>query len=214
MNPSQRTTLAEIASWPDEIRKIAPEDAYKGWHSRANPVCSDKLAACPDGHCVDQLIIHYTAILKDRKQTHRAHNEALKWIVHLVGDLHMPMHSGVHGKAVEVRLEGKKTKEGTTLHKVWDNALAVSALDQEKIQATLGNTPPLATDAPTQWMLETRQIARLHTFDPLPGFTCDSRLRGPVVLDHAYQQQSAPVIREQLRKAGLRLAQLLNETLH
>lgn len=213
LKPSGRTSLADVASWPDEIREIAPDDAYKGWHSRANPVCSEALAPCPDGHCVDQLILHYAAVLKDRQHGQRERNEALKWVVHLVGDLHMPMHSGAHGKAPEATLEGRVVKEGSTLHNVWDSALANAALAQGEIVAAYAASAPLADDAPTQWMRETREIARRFVYAPLPEFDCARKLPRTVQLDRAYQKQSVPVIREQIRKAGLRLAQLLNETL-
>ena len=215
LQPSGRTTLAQVASWPDEIRDIAPADTYRGWHTRANPVCSAALGACKDGHCVDQNIIHFAQILQDQGQPPQVRNEALKWVVHLVGDLHMPMHSGVHGKDILVSLEGQPTRPGTTLHGAWDTDLAKLALQGWPIAVTplpnFASAP--ATDAPTQWMLETRLLARQFTFDPLPGFSCRSELHGPVVLDLAYQQQSAPLIREQIGKAGLRLAQLLNAVL-
>lgn len=214
--PSGRTTLAQIASWPDEIRETAPAGTYQGWHTRANPVCSEALGACKDGHCVDQLIIHNAQILQDPAQTPRARNEALKWVVHLVGDLHMPMHSGVHGKDILVNLEGQPTRPGTTLHQAWDNSLAKLALTGSPVVATPlpEFTSAPAADAPTQWMRETRLLSRQFVFDPLPGFSCGVELHGPVVLDLGYQQQSAPFIREQIGKAGLRLAQLLNAALH
>lgn len=210
---SGRTTLAAVASWADEIREVAPDKRYKGWHSRANPVCSEKLGKCQNGQCVDQNIIRYTAVLRDRSQPQQARNEALKWIVHLVGDLHQPLHSGVHGKDADVTLEGVKTRYPQTLHSAWDSPLAELALKQGPIAPTLSASPPLPADAPTQWMLETRQVARLSAFDPLPGFTCASPLSATMTLDKTYQQQAIPVIREQISKAGLRLAQLLNESL-
>jgi hypothetical protein len=104
--PSGRRTLAEVASWPDELRDAAPAGAYKGWHTRANPVCGARLGPCPGGHCVDELIEHYGAILQDAGQPPRLRNEALKWVVHLVGDLHQPLHSGVapdHGQVPVIR---------------------------------------------------------------------------------------------------------------
>jgi len=213
---SGRTTLAQIASWADEIRDIAPAGTYRGWHTRANPVCSQALGACKDGHCVDQLIIHNAQILQDPAQAPRARNEALKWVVHLVGDLHMPMHSGVYGKDILVRLEAQPTRPGTTLHQAWDNDLAKRALLGNPVEVTPSPefTSAPAADAPTQWMRETRVLSRQFVFDPLPGFSCGAELRGPMLLDLAYQQQSAPVIREQIGKAGLRLAQLLNAVLH
>ena len=67
--PSGRRSLAAVASWPDEIRAEATRtdpEAFRGWHVRGNPVCSDRLGRCPQGHCVDQLILSYSAVLRDR----------------------------------------------------------------------------------------------------------------------------------------------------
>lgn len=216
--PSGRKNLAAVASWPDEIRvealKTDPK-AYKGWHVRGNQVCSSKLGECRDGNCVDQLIIHYVKVLHDRKQDHRARNEALKWVVHLVGDMHQPLHSGINrnGGGARVLMDGVELKPGTTLHMVWDNQLANAALKGWKSEARLAETKPLSEDAPTQWMIETRDVALHDVYEPLPGFNCTDKLPEPIVLDAAYQQRSVAVVRQQIERAGLRLAQLLNQTL-
>ncbi|MDR3414161.1 MAG: S1/P1 nuclease [Formivibrio sp.] len=215
-NPSGRTTLAEISSWPDEIRTLANNYTFRGWHSRANPVCNDRLGACKNGHCVDQIIIDQTAILKDRTQPQRARNEALKWIVHLVGDLHMPLHSGSNGDGggnIPVTLVGLKSGKNPTLHEVWDNELLLQALKRGPISVPVEPTTTLAADAPTQWMLEARNMARHDVYDPLPGFICGSNPAIPIVLDKTYQEKAFPVIRDQIGKAAARLAQLLNESL-
>lgn len=218
--PSGRKTLAAVSSWPDEIRDVAVKNdpaAYKGWHVRGNQVCENKLGGCKDGHCVDQLIIHYAAVLRDRSQSARARNEALKWVVHLVGDLHMPLHSGVNrnGGGAKVVLEGVALKPDATFHTVWDSQLLNAGLEGWKSQARLdGKAAPFAADAPTQWMLEVRDIALHEVYEPLAGFTCgNGKLPEPFVLDTAYQQHSAVVVRQQVERAGLRLAQLLNEIL-
>lgn len=216
--PSHRTTLAAVASWADEIRDIAPPEAYKGWHVRHNLVCSDKLGKCKDGHCVDQLIIHYAAVLKDRSQPARARNEALKWVMHLVGDEHQPLHSGVNidGGGIEARIVGRKLKPGTTFHQVWDNQIAVQALQAGPLEGTLADLPdsvPLPPDAPTQWMIESRNVALARAYSPLPDFACDRHLPTPLVLDDGYMTQATETAREQMTKAGLRLAQLLNQLL-
>lgn len=212
---SGRKTLAQIASWADEIRDIGPSDAYRGWHTRSNSVCSNTLGACKNDHCVDQNIIRYTAVLKDRQRTLRERNEALKWVVHLVGDLHQPLHSGVYkdsSKAI-VTLEGEKTRLNTSFHEAWDTDLAVLALKSGPITGTLTDKTRLPKDAPTAWMKETRDISRKYAYDPLPSFTCGANLGSRFILSRAYQQQAIPVIRSQMQLAGLRLAQLLNQTL-
>ncbi len=216
--PSGRTQLTEIASWPDEIRDEAVKTdpaAFRGWHVRANPVCADTLGACPDGHCVDQLIIRQAAILADRTQPLRARNEALKWVVHLVGDLHMPLHSGVNanGGGVRVELAGYRRPERLSLHEAWDGPLLEHALAGWERQPRPAARLPLTPDAPTHWMLETRALALSAVYQPLPGFSCDARLASPIRLDEAYREASVAVIRQQIERAGLRLAALLNERL-
>ncbi len=214
--PSGRSTLAEIASWADEIRDAAPKDTYRGWHTRGNPVCSETLSSCKRGDCVDQKIAEYTAILRDNSQPHRARNEALKWIIHLIGDLHMPLHSGSNqdraGQDIQVRLIGLRTNRNATLHTVWDGELAILAL---KKWPPPDKPEPLlwADDTPEEWMREARLIAHQYVYQPLPGFVCGQVFNSPVELDTNYQQQAIPVIREQMTKAGLRLARWLNQIL-
>jgi len=216
--PSGRKTLAAVASWADEIRDEAVKTdpkAFKGWHVRRNLVCEEGLGACRDGRCVDELILHYTAVLKDRSQDVRTRNEALKWVVHLVGDLHQPLHSGVNanGGGAKVRIEGVELKPGTTFHNVWDSELARAALKGWKSQARLIDAGPLPAQAPTQWMIETKALALREVYQPLAGFNCGGPIAEPIVLDGAYQENSRAVIRAQVERAGLRLAQWLNQSL-
>lgn len=217
--PSGRKSIAEVASWPDEIREEAIKtdpSAYKGWHVRSNQVCSDTLGSCRDGNCVDQLIIRYTALLADRSQSARARNEALKWVVHLVGDLHMPLHSGVNrnGGGAKVRMTGLTLKSDATFHTVWDTELLDAALaGWVRTAPSVPAEPRLPDDAPTQWMIETRTLALREVYEPLPGFSCSAKLAEPFVLDSAYQQRSVAVVRQQIEHAALRLAQLLNQRL-
>lgn len=216
--PSGRKHLTEIASWPDEIRDEAVKTdpaAYKGWHVRSNQVCAEALGACRDGNCVDQLIIRFASQLADRSQPRRVRNEALKWVVHLVGDLHMPLHSGVNrnGGGAKVRIEGMSLKADATFHTVWDSELLQAALAAWVRSDAALPAVPLAADAPTQWMLETRDLALREVYGSLPDFSCAGRLPEPFVLDHAYQQRSVATVRLQIERAGLRLAQLLNESL-
>jgi hypothetical protein len=218
--PSQRTTLAAIASWPDEIRDLAPKGAYKGWHTRANPVCGTALGPCRDGRCVDELLVAYAAVLGDRRASPRERNEALKWVVHLVGDLHQPLHSGVgpEGGGIGVAAEGMRVKAGTSLHDLWDHeignrAVALAPLVAAAPDAAAPDAAVLAAAAPTQWMLEARDVARRQVYEPIAGFACGQRLVAPVALDAGYVERSATVARTQIERAGARLAQLLNQLL-
>lgn len=213
--PSGRTTLAEVAAWADEIREAAEPEAYRGWHSRANPVCAETLAKCRNGHCADQLILQYAAVLRDRQQDLRARNEALKWIVHLVGDLHQPLHVGVgpdRGMR-RVVLGDEAGRRPRTLHQVWDRELAVLALARGPLQrmAPLPAYTPAAVEA---WMREAREVSRTVVYASLPGAGCvAAAAEGPWGLDAAYQARAVEAIRLQLERAGARLAALLNASL-
>ena len=216
-NPSGRSTLASISIWADELRMVAPEKTYIGWHTRGNPVCSPKIGPCWFfGACVDKKLVLYLGILKNAQASHRERNEALKWVVHLVGDLHTPLHSGSnHDGAgnIPARLAGQVGPD-STLHWIWDRDLPNLALiGKPPIKPKLPPSTELAPDAIQQWMLETRDVSRKHVYDPLPGFRCGTEANGTYELNRAYIEQSLPVIRLQIERAGLRLALLLNDAL-
>ena len=212
--PSGRRTLPEVASWPDEIRSLAPDRDYQGWHTRANPVCGGELGPCSNGHCVDELIERYGAILRDQDQPLRERNRALKWVVHLIGDLHQPLHSGVakdHGRTPVLSIRGKAIKSNATLHSVWDDQLARIALKGWHCP-----DQPEGVDAggsPRTWMLESRDVSLHHVYEPIAGFDCRQPLPEFLDLDDAYVQQAIPAIRLQIERAGLRLAARLNQWL-
>lgn len=218
--PSGRRSLAAVASWADEIRDVVPTERYRGWHVRPNPVCSAELGACRDGFCVDQLILLYATILADPAKPLRARNEALKWLVHLVGDLHQPLHAGMAKDRgnLPVLLSGEAAKPGRSLHQVWDSELAVMALERGAL-ALPAHLPAYAPELVEGWVRESRDLARDAVYGALPGFRCDtwmpsSRGGAVTVLDAAYQAQALPVIRLQLERAASRLAALLNALLH
>lgn len=213
--PSGRTTLPEIASWPDEIRRIDKSNRYVGWHTHGNSVCTGKLGTCWLNHCVDKNLLRYIDVLKNKRANHRRRNEALKWIVHLTGDMHQPLHSWSNRDSagnVAAALEGRPI---TSLHWIWDIDLLDAALNEGPVTAKLETAeklPPYRL-AVMMWLLETRDVSLEHAYMPLPGFRCGTDFAGPYILDSAYQEQAKKTIRQQIARAGLRLAQLLNELL-
>src|SRR5690606_5001505 len=72
-------------------------------------------------------ITRFTAVLGDRSRPRAERLEALKFVVHFVGDVHQPLHAGHRddrgGNRFQVNLRG----EGTNLHAVWDHHLLASA---------------------------------------------------------------------------------------
>lgn len=227
-NASGRGTLESVSVWADEIRGTA-EDRPR-WHYDDIPVCGPvppREQYCPGGQCNSAQLERSTAVLGDRHADPRARNDALKWVVHLLGDLHQPLHAADNGDAggnrVAVALAGVHTRGRENLHRVWDGELARLALHAHGNQQPPPDIDALALEArslvatagegtPASWARESNSLARNVAYR-YPGFGCGRAPRNIVVLDRAYQDEAESVIRERLLLAGGRLARLLNALL-
>jgi len=226
-NPSQRMTLEAVSVWADEIRGTPGE--HLAWHYDDIPVCGSepKSRYCPDGQCNTEQLKRLLAVLADTRATPRERDEALKWVVHLVGDIHQPLHAADNGddggNRVAVALEGVKTRGRENLHHVWDNDLVTLALHTRGHQQPPPNIDALAAEAhalvadagegsPDGWASESNHLARNIAYR-YSGFACNTVAAGIVVLDGAYREQAEAIVHERLLLAGARLATLLNQTL-
>lgn len=208
-------TLAAVASWPDEVR------GQPGWEWTA-PMHYVKFLSdgcrevrpehCHDGLCVFGAIERYRSQLADRSLSRQQRAEALKFVVHFVGDIHQPLHAGYRddrgGNQFQVNLGGK----GTNLHAVWDRELL--ALAPGEVQATADRLfPSLVNVAPLP----------LHVFDPPPrDWATDAcyliRRIGiypakPGNLPEGYLEAMRPHAEAQVLLAAVRLARLLEPLL-
>ena len=213
LEPEAGATLASVASWADRIR----DKSTAAWHYVNLPRDADcQYAAgrdCPGGECVvGALEAQVKRLASSALPAERL--EALKWVVHLVGDLHQPLHVGFAddrgGNTYQLQAFGK----GSNLHAVWDsgllheiepNAAALAArLDAADAATRLPPRPspsqPLGF-APAAWAQQSCLIASRADFYP------------PRELPAAYAQTFGPVVEAQLRDAGLRLAATLNAAL-
>ncbi|MBV8048791.1 MAG: S1/P1 nuclease [Paludibacterium sp.] len=235
--PSGRTTLAQVASWPDEIR---PTPANRPtWHFDDAPSCAAFPPAptwCQNGECASSKIIEMVAIMKDSNADLRSRNEALKWIVHLVGDVHQPLHAAENyyegtrkdsrgntadrgGNDVEVALSGIKTSGAKDLHGVWDSefvALALGLPQSAKfptpqiVAGLVGEARQASTAGqPLDWVRESNQLARSTAYN-FPEFACYEPSTVTAVLNVAYIAHAKAVVHQKLVIAGARLANLLN----
>lgn len=203
------TSMADVASWADHIRHETNDHPTHGVripldHSAYNPRrdCSGP-KLCAVG-AVQQDVV----ILADPAQPVAARLEALKYIIHLTGDLHMPLHaSQQNGGRIEVEIDGRDI----TLHQLWDGVITAhqgrSAVRMaDRIDDETVPPAPISTD-PVLWATESRDITR----DVLmPGIT---RGQGRIALDDRYLEAYWPVVDARLHLAGLRLARVLNQAL-
>lgn len=214
--PEHTTALADIASWADELRDDPAREALSKATARLHYINfrADDCAYvpprdCPDGQCVVGGLAHYTEVLADRSQPDAVRLEALKFVVHFVGDVHQPLHAGYRddkgGNAYQVQFQGK----GSNLHSVWDSGLlGTHGKDASAYARELDARPAETLPAP---------IAPLD--NPYAQWAEQSCAATRVIypeghkIDDAYVAAELPVAERQLRVAGMRLAEVLNGAL-
>lgn len=216
--PDHTRSLADIASWPDQIQddpalqtlwKQTRGLHYINFHDSNCDYVPPR--DCRDGSCVVAGTQHYVDILRDRSQSDAARREALKFVVHFIGDMHQPLHAGYRddkgGNTYQVQMNGA----GSNLHRVWDSGLLnTRGLDWRAYAQALDARgmvtlpPPIApSDNPyAQWAEESCRITAE------PGFYPDGH-----TIDQAYIDAELPVAELRLREAGRRLAEVLNNAL-
>jgi hypothetical protein len=222
-------TLAGVANWADTMRNDDPERFKRTsrWHyvNAKGGGCDFELPRdCPDGDCVIAAIDKQRAILGDRGQPLAARREALKFLVHLIGDVHQPMHAGNRtdsgGNGFQISLRTDLEPEayarakyvngvmGTNLHSVWDYyILGESRLTLQQYADKLDALPwPPAAGAslspPEAWARESCGLIDARGLYP------DAHK-----MDHTYLDRMRPLAEQRVRQAAYRLAAVLNATL-
>lgn len=197
------STMPSVAAWADEIRSRATAR----WHYVNSPPgdCSyNRARDCADGQCAVEALTRQVGILSARPSDIKRLT-ALKWVIHLVADLHQPLHAGFKGDKGGNLHQVQAFGRGTNLHSLWDGAMirnrpgGLDALRQTA--STTGVEAPKAP-RPSNWAVESCQIV------VTPGFYPDGHIIG-----QSYIDQWDPVLVAQLKRAARRLAATLNDTL-
>lgn len=211
-------TLAGIAAWADELRDNDPDLGKRSakWHyvNLAEHACRyDAARDCAGGDCVVEAIRAQAAILADTTRPREERVRALKFVVHFVGDVHQPLHTGYAkdrgGNDFQVSLDdGTRSGKGSNLHSVWDRELLQSAgLDEKRYVWRLRDIAfpaaarSTAADA-AHWAEASCRIALQ------PGVYPRTRRIGAPYLD-AWR----PTAERQVAEAGHRLGDVLNAAL-
>jgi hypothetical protein len=127
---------------------------------------------------------------------------ALKYVVHFVGDVHQPLHAGYQNDRAGSTYQLQAFGRGTNLHAVWDSGLIKSMNeDADAMAARFAGKGAAGSWTPAQAAEESCQITTKPGFYP-------GRL-----LDAAYVEKFTPVVDEGLGLAGSKLAEVLNRVL-
>jgi len=207
-------SLVALASWADEIRTSRKET--EPWHFIDIPISSaglDMKRDCPPAGCVISKIAEFRKQWTNPAASPASRREALLFLIHLVGDLHQPLHCANNhdrgGNDVHVVFLG----ETTNLHAVWDQVLLNHMPDEDHllpiISGMLTAERVAKRDQGTveEWANESFHLAQTVVYGALPP----AAFGGTVTLGEAYRQIAEPIVRNQIAKAGVRLAEILNE---
>ncbi len=192
----------DAADWMDDVKRQRPYRYMQHWHYINIPEGGSYVLGNDDIIYALQLCDNY---LRSGKGTDSIRREALLVLLHLMGDLHQPLHTGYAsdkgGNKMQVNINGRK---GTNLHHLWDSDI----IERQKVtlEAVLqyGKTlSPVAIKALqggdfVSWMTESRgYLPQVYNF---------SRH----TVDDAYMSKAQTLITRQLFVAGVRLAAVLN----
>ncbi|WAC23773.1 S1/P1 nuclease [Blastomonas sp. SL216] len=217
-------TLEDASVWADCIRRDDLRWGYSApWHYVNIDICKpfDIKANCPNGSCVPAQVMRNQKLLADRKLPAHARLEALAWLTHTMGDMHQPMHAGDRGDLGGNRVSASYgIVEGRmNLHRLWDGPIAERAITQGAPMVRRYTAPersPYLTGSVEDWALETWSIARDTVYPTAQhGPACGPAIPsgGRARHDDADIETLIPVVRQQVLRAGLRLAAELERAL-
>jgi hypothetical protein len=213
LEPGQ--SLADIANWADEQRQV-PESVQ--WHYVDVPISEARYDAkfCQPRGCVVSKIIEFRRVLQDTNAPRAERQLALKFLVHLVPDLHQPLHVGDDGDRGGNLLQVRFFGTGTNLHLVWDAHIIEWHSRDESHWLRELDALAAAADIATwsgrsveDWANESLAEARGAHRIPGTGELIKSGTR----LDESYYRFALPVVQHRLAQSGVRLAAMLNEVL-
>lgn len=134
--PRSNAALADAALWADDIRNTRRETAP--WHYQDIPIHEsgeEPSKFCPAEGCVTKAIRDHAAKLKATSELTETRAEALRYVVHFVGDMHQPLHTSTNfdagGNCVPVGFFDRRTQItnpekksfSPNLHSVWDTEI-------------------------------------------------------------------------------------------
>ncbi|MCX2575115.1 S1/P1 nuclease [Pedobacter sandarakinus] len=204
-------SLVDVAAWADEVRNQPAYRNTAGWHFVNLPLglnrakFRDSIGKIKEANLLSALVLN-ESILLDPNATKSQKAIALKFVVHLVGDAHQPMHvsraEDKGGNSIQVQFDGK----GTNLHTLWDSRL----LDHQGLSIA----DLVAKDNVSRSKIRRWQKATPEDF-LFESYKISSKLYKEVAknnnIDEAYYQSHIGIANQRTEMGGIRLAGILNE---
>ena len=198
------TTIEEAAVWMDEIKSDKSYDFQKKWHY----INIDKDSVYNPNDTNSNIVWAIQKAMKELKERNKYSKEKveidIKILIHLLGDLHQPLHVGygsdIGGNSVVVYYDATSTN----LHRVWDTEIIRDQVVNQNVDwkkmshFSKEELAQIGRIDVAEWMKESRSL-----LDTVYAFKGDN-------ISQKYAKQNAPIIERQLLIAGLRLGEILN----
>jgi len=213
--------ISDASVWPDCIKSLRERFSYQSsWHYQNVDICKpfDLKAACADGNCVSAQVTRNAKLLADKTLPVRERVMALAFLIHFVGDLHMPLHAGDRSDRGGNDLKagyGDYVGSRLNMHSIWDGYLAERAISTPPggTRGLRGEvTPDMAGGTVEDWSRESWTVAHDAVYATALGDPCGPK-PARAMLDNAQIAALVPVTRQQIARGGARLARLLDEAL-
>lgn len=205
-------SLTLVSTQPDEMLSLPEYKATSPWHYINTPLglghdqYIQAIKAQPEANAYN-ILLQKIKEMRDPAKTREQRAEALIFVVHLVGDVHQPFHTGRAedrgGNDIKITYRGKDSN----MHSLWDSGLLdYQGLDYTEMGQQFSAVPAATIKTwqaaePAEWFFE--------------SYTAATKLYGEVTtgqaLDFRYFPAHAPLLKMRLTQAGIRLAGILNE---
>jgi hypothetical protein len=222
--------MASVSNWADAIIWGRPNTA--DWHHidldvRQNLTLADVADYCPKGNCVVGQIEWDTAVLQNPRDSRKAKREALKFLIHFIGDVHQPLHCandsdrGGNEKFLKLKSFGYHRAHWIKLHSYWDHLLEEKTTENPRELATILESQINPEDQAdwekgeaVDWAFESYLIAKNDIYSELPPGPLRQGWDVPYLPDDYVSGKMRAIVDQQLEKAGIRLAFVLNQIFH
>ena len=211
--------IEDASVWPDCVRRTRWRWGYTAaWHYRTTPICEayNPRANCSGGNCVTAQIERSHRLLADESLPDHIRLEALAFMVHFAGDIHMPLHSGDKGdRGGNDRETDYGIVPSLNLHWIWDGPLAERAIsdpaDPVVRRYSANERSDLGGGTPADWGRESWMIAREFVYPTAfdTNDVCGQDLPRKTALSQEDIRASVPIAKRRVQQAGVRIAELL-----
>ncbi|WP_406683430.1 S1/P1 nuclease [Seonamhaeicola sp. MEBiC1930] len=203
-----RESLALVSTFADEIKSDRRYNEFYTWHFINMPLDAkyDSAKRHPDGDLVSG-IEQCIKIIKSETSSDGDKAFYLRMLIHLVGDLHQPMHVGLAEDKGGNDFKVQWFYHDSNLHRVWDTemidnyGMTYSELADNASFISKKEIKELQKGTVIDWVNETHELTK-NVYDSVKE---GDNLR------YRYSYNHFGTVRSQLQIAGIRLAKVLND---